>query len=802
MYFKHCYFIFTILFLFPFLSNSQLVDYSKVKIYTDSKGLEELMKLGVGIDHGITKKNTFFISDFSVRDIEILDENGYKYEVLIKDVSAYYVKRNEEAIQKSGGNDGARNDCQPVTGSTGPSFVTPDNFTLGSMGGYYTYDECMDELDKMAALYPSIISTKTPIDTFETVEGRSIYYLEISNSPDTDNANPYVLYNSIHHAREPGSLSQLIYYMWYLLENYGTNEEVTYLVDNTQMIFIPMLNPDGYIHNEVTNPNGGGMWRKNRRDNGDGNFGVDLNRNYAYQWNTTGVSANTNSDIYPGTSAFSEVETTAMKWLLERYPFQFALNAHTYSNLLLYPIGATDEEFAEHHDYFDAISGHMCSHNNYQHMKSSGLYPASGGSDDYMYKMDVGVGLKDTIFSMTPEIGSDFWPESTKIEGLCRENVFPNIILAHLTHRYAVVNETDPSTVDNPTGFFSHEIKRLGLEDGEFTVSIAPITGIESVGDGVVYNLGLKQTALGEISYVLTDDIALGDPIIYELLTDNGVWVRRDTIRKFFGTPTLQFSDDATTAENWNGTWGLTNTTFVSAPNSFTDSPGGDYLPNEFATYTLVNDVDLTNATNGMVRFYAKWDIEDNWDYVAFEISTDNQNTWEPLCGKYTNAGVEQLGWAGQNQGIQPVGEPIYDGVQESWVLEEVDLTSYLGETISLRFLLHSDGAVEHDGFYFDDFQLLYTTDPTIGLTALQSDEIKVYPNPANDIVYLDFNNYLPQKEVLIYDVSGKVVAKHSLHGKSKKIQLPVQHLPEGVYTVKFTDEELQHIVKRIVVLN
>ena len=71
--------------------------------------------------------------------------------------------------------------------------------------------------------------------------------------------------------------------MWYLLENYATNADIKATVDNTELFFVPCVNPDGYVYNQTTNPNGGGMWRKNRRNNGT-SFGVDINRNYGYNW--------------------------------------------------------------------------------------------------------------------------------------------------------------------------------------------------------------------------------------------------------------------------------------------------------------------------------------------------------------------------------------------------------------------------------------------------------------------------------------------------------------------------------------
>lgn len=775
--------------------------YSKVKIYTDQHGLSHLLELGVGIDHGQMKKNTFFISDFSEQDIEIIKEAGYNYEILVNDVSQYYRDRNLASATK---NQEKSDFCAESSGSNPiDDVVTPANFGLGSMGGYYTYQEYLDDLDAMVAAYPNLISAKAPISTFETFEGRPIYHVKISNNPNSDDGDPYVLYSAIHHAREPASLSQTMYFMWYLLENYGTNDEVTYLVDQTQMLFVPLLNPDGYIRNEVTNPNGGGMWRKNRRNHGNGNFGVDLNRNYSYGWNTTGVSSNTSSDVYPGTSAFSEPETQAMKWLNEQYNFKLAFNAHTWGNTLLYPIGTTAEEFADHHDYFGDIAGHMCMHNNYFPQKSSGLYPASGDSDDYMYKVDIGIGSKDTVFALTPEIGESFWPASNRIEPICKENVFPNLVLAHLAGKYATVIDTDPSSIDDLTGNFNHFFQRLGLEDGPITVSINPIQGIASVGNSIVYDVDIRQTAEGAIAYEIEADFPLGNEIVYELLTNNGGWIRRDTIRKTFGTPTTQFVDDASADMNWTGDWGLTTETYVSPSQSFTDSPMSDYPANAFLTYTLNNDIDLSEATTAMVRFYAKWDIENDWDYAAFEASTDDGSTWTQLCGKYTNAGVAQNNWSGQNQGIQPVGYPIYDGLQTDWVLEEVSLNEYLGQTIRLRFVLESDGAVQEDGFYFDDFQILYNTgNETNSLEENELGAFTLYPNPANNYTRVDFGNAMAEGTIHIYTSTGQLVQSYELNGTSKILEIETGKLPQGLYSVVYNKTNEYSNTKRLVVIH
>jgi murein tripeptide amidase MpaA len=125
-------------------------------------------------------------------------------------------------------------------------------------------------------LYPNLITPKWSLGT--THEGRQIWAVKISDNPNVNENEPQVFFDALIHAREPQSMATVLYFMYYLLENYGINQEVTYLVNNREIYFVPVLNPDGYVYNQTTNPSGGGDWRKNRRNN-SGSYGVDLNRN-------------------------------------------------------------------------------------------------------------------------------------------------------------------------------------------------------------------------------------------------------------------------------------------------------------------------------------------------------------------------------------------------------------------------------------------------------------------------------------------------------------------------------------------
>lgn len=748
--------------------------YSKCKVFTGEKGIEKLSRMGIAADHGVVKQGSYFISDFSEKEIRKMKEEGFRVEIMIEDVVSWYRERSEtkEVTRNSG--------CNQVSGFDP---LVPSNFQLGSMAGFFTYQEFLDELDQMQQLYPDLITVKAPIDAFQTHEGRPIYWVRISDFATNDENEPEVLYTAIHHAREPASLSSTLFYMWYLLENYASSPEVQHLVNDTEMYFIPMLNPDGYIENQVSEPGGGGMWRKNKRDNGDGTRGVDLNRNYSYDWGTTGVSFDTDSDVYPGPNAFSEPETQAVKWFCENRDFTYAFNAHTYGNLMLFPIGSQITEFAEDHDYLQALGSHMVQYNGFVAQKSSDLYPASGDSDDYMYMDDLTI--KPRIFAYTPEIGSDadgFWPAAADIIPICQGMVFSNLVLAHAAHNYWVIKETDPTSLTSMSGYFHYTLNRLGMSGDPVTVSIDPLDGIQFVGTADPVLAAPNVLLNDSISYDLLPSVQPGDEISFVLVSDFGTYILRDTIRKVFGNPTVQFIDQASNENNWTGSWASTGESYYSPSASFTDSPNADYENFDSRTYVFASPVDLTHATQAKVEFYAKWAIEDNYDYARLEVSVDGGQNWIGQCGKYTNPGVSG------NGGVQPEEEPVYDGFQTSWVLEEISLNDYLGETIRLRFILESDQGLREDGFYFDDFKLLYDVN-NVGLTSENLPEVKVFPNPASSLLTISSPAGFQKARLRITDLQGKTLHNISLNSNLKSQEVETGDLPNGVYFLELEQE-------------
>ncbi len=672
--------------------------YSRVKIYTDRAGLQQLAGLGVAVDHGQYKKDTWFIGEFSAAEIRTIETSGFRYEVLIEDVIAHYHRQNQEA-SRSGSS--RSNHCP---GSGVYPYPTPAGFTLGSMGGYFTLDEMIEHLDTMAARFPDLITAKQAFTTDSSIEGRPVYWVRISDNPNQNETEPEMLYTALHHAREPASLSQLIFYMYYLLENYATDPEIQYLVDNTELYFVPCVNPDGYVYNEITNPNGGGLWRLNRRLNQGGTYGVDLNRNYGHEWafDDIGSSPIEGDQTYRGTGPFSEPETSIIKQFCEDHNFLITLNYHTQGNLLIYPWGYIPALLTPDSSTFLEFARLMTRQNNYTYGTGDQTvgYVVNGDSDDWMYGEQT---AKNKIFAMTPEVGPNhwfFWPPDTEIEGLCRDNVWQNLSAARLLTNYAVASIRSPEIVISRSSRLAVDLMRMGLTgNGNFTVLVEPLDTLLSFTDtardfNAMTHLEIRPDSF---AYTINPAVNSGEAVTFLVKVDNGSFVFTDTASLIYITGSVSLSDPGDDMGNWdNSSWNISTTVFHSPPSSFTDSPGGDYTPNQDSKLKLLDAFDLTGAVDAYLSFWARWEIEPNYDYVEVEASTDGQN-WQPLCGRYTSTGSQ----------YQDPGEPVYHGYQTDWVKEQLSLKDFIGGPAWIRFKIVSDQAVEEDGFYFDDLEVV-----------------------------------------------------------------------------------------------
>jgi carboxypeptidase T len=772
--------------------------YSRLKVRLGGEhSLTALGALGLETDHGQVAPERYIINDYSDREMALLDEHGFIYEVLIPDVQEWYVE------QKAAGNSLIfRNGCGDETLTY--DYDTPENYEFGSMGGYFTYQEMLDILDDMAEQYPNLITVRQPIGDILTHEGRPIYWLKVSDNPNVDEEDePEVLYTALHHAREPNSLSQMIFYLWYLLENYEEDDEISFLVNNTAMYFIPCINPDGYIHNETTNPNGGGLWRKNRWTSEDDGitYGVDLNRNYGFEWgaDNNGSSPDPNSQVFRGPGPFSEPETQAVKFFCEQHEFQIAQNYHTFGNLLIHPWGYNDEPTDED-ALFKGMGAIMTGENNFTIGTGSETvgYVVNGNSDDWMYGETE---TKPAIYSMTPEVGPGFfgfWPPATDIDELNKSAMQLNLATANLVHNYAQVTSQESSSITTLNGTGTLDIQKFGLADGSITIAVKAGSSNVTVEPNVVeYQLAILETATHDYNYVITpgQENAI-EEIKFVISIDNGAYVRTDTLTRSYinGVPEVILADELENAEGWTtaGSWDITTSDFVSAPTSMTDSPNGSYQNGTENFISLKMPFNLAEGERAILNFWAKWAIEEGWDYAQVMISTDGGLSYVPLCGQYTNPGVG---------GFQPEGDPIYDGEQNEWVYEEIDISEYIGEEeLYIRFYLASDNFVTDDGFYFDDVSITVLSEPIVNVDEARAAllSLEVQPNPFSSYLTTDFalQHNAGRVSAQLTSPMGQVLTQTEMSditaGYNNRIQLNTEDLPAGIYLLRLlVDGEL-----------
>jgi carboxypeptidase T len=762
-----------LLLLFFAITTYSQTNYQKVRIYYNSQtDLESIIQKGE-IDHFKKKEGVYIECDIPEKLANSIKNSGTKITVIESDMQAYY----KRMLQNESKN--AYPSC------TSAQIIDPVNYNTGSMAGYLTYNEMLAELDQMRSLYPNLITVKAPISNFLTQENRGIQFVKISDNPGTDENEKKILFNAVHHAREPGSMQQLIYFMWYILENYATNPEIKALIDNTEIYCVPVVNPDGYVYNQTTNPNGGGYWRKNRKKHSNGTFGVDNNRNYSYKWGTTGVSTtDTSNDTYCGTAPFTEPENKAIKWLCEQKKFDVAFSNHTFSSLVLFPFGYDNNKPTPDNTMFEGISAEMVKVSGYTNEISAALYPASGDTDDWMYG---DTSTKPKIFAFTPEIGTNFWdtPAQTKINNY--NMLHTNMTALRFLHNYAFFNDKTDSFVSQANYAFNYSLKRIGLVDNQnFIVKIVPVSAnITSVGNPNTHsNIAFGATINGALQINLASNIQNGTPIVFKVEVNNGDYIQSETITKYYGTPTVKLNEPGNAITQWtsNG-WGVNTQTFYSASASITDSATGNYANNAAKSISTTNPIDLNNVSKAELTFYAKWDIEKEFDYVELEISKDNGATWIAQCGKFTALG----------KATQDLNKPIYDGKQPDWVKEQIDLSEYINAKILIRFRIKTDAQNVRDGFYFDDLKVTTLPTPTLGVTENTFETLNIVPNPVTNHITLSTIEGLENYK--IYDISGKTVAK----GKLESENIDVSTYSQGIYILEVSKESLKKQIRFIV---
>ena len=296
--------------------------------------------------------------------LERLRETGFEFDVLVDNV-------------------------QTLVDAERASLLAPRGILGGDFfNDYRRLNEIRDFVNDLAFANPFLCSR---LQVGFSIENREIFALRIAgpNGPIAPADRPALIIHSLQHAREWVSGSTSMYIANALVQGYGIDPRITAVLDAITVYVVPVVNPDGYVHTWDV----GRLWRKNRRNNGNGTFGVDTNRNWSVGWGlSSGSSGTPSSDTYRGPSPFSEPESQALADFIASVPNARAhVDLHSYSELILSPWGYTADatpDAASFDNLNAAIRDAIAGVNGRVYLAGpagSTLYLASGTAPDWSY---------------------------------------------------------------------------------------------------------------------------------------------------------------------------------------------------------------------------------------------------------------------------------------------------------------------------------------------------------------------------------------------------------------------------------
>jgi carboxypeptidase T len=618
------------------------------------------------------------------------------------------------------------------------------------MGSYRTYSEIVTYLDSIHTLYPNITTAKFSIG--QSWEGRDIWVIKVSDNPNVDEEEPEIYFEGNIHAREVITYTLLLYTLDHLTSGYGVDTMITRLVDTREIFIAPTVNPDGLVYNQTSSPGGGGMWRKNRRNNG-GSYGVDCNRNFDWRfgYDNQGSSPTPSSETYRGPYAFSEPEAQAIRDFCIAHQFGIAMDYHSYADLHMFPWCGSYDGHTPDHPRFMTIGSDMSAITGYGYgCVWETLYDVNGGSIDWWYGEQT---TKNKIFALTTEIGNDndgFWPPANRIQPLCNENYLTILYLLNVADQYSVppqdirfrgysINDItgNHNLIPDPgeTVTMIDTLKNWGLNTAtnvQGTLSETDPYVTINQNSSSFTNMGPNQVGhnLTSFSFSISENCPVLHNIQFHLRVTTALGYDSTIIFPVpVGQLTEYYSDNFesgavgwthSSASGWTDQWNLSTTRSHSTSHSWKcgSTSTGNYANHldarlESPSLPLLNNAQLT-FWHWMASEISGSYPDSAYDGGIVEVSVDG-GAWTLVQpeGGYPKTIRRSAG--GGNPYTGPfAGSPCYAGTFD-WQEATFDLASLSGDSLKVRFRFGSDNSSGAEGWYVDDVRLLGVT--TGGLT-------------------------------------------------------------------------------------
>jgi carboxypeptidase T len=658
----------------------------------------------------------------------------------------------------------------------------------GSLGGYWTLAEVKMKLDDLVA-GDALGVVADRIDTLGyTVQGRPVWGLAVGTTVTGTDTRPVAFFSALTHAREPGGMQALFNFVDDLVAKYPADPVAKYLLENRRIYIVPAANPDGYEYNRRIKDSTGtfGLWRKNLRDNNgnhvtDANDGVDLNRNFGYQWgyDNSGSSGTPSSLSYRGPSAWSEPETRIQRDVFAALKPVCGFSFHTYSNLFVHPWGWTtvgtpdSARFQAWSDEFSLTNGFVAGPG------PRILYAVNGEFSDWTYGDTL---LKPRAFTWTPEVGGSddgFWPPPSRMAAISETVLRPCWQVAGIAGPWVRVEHAELLEGSLAAGNAAHLVVRArnvgasGQAGPGLLATLTPLDAELFVRSGPLTYPALGSFASADADLGASFVVAASDTVTPGRLlrfrvdfTDDAGLYCRDTVEVVVGVPTTVLVDACQSLAGWtltSGSWAVKSNDPNHPSAYIADSPSGAYPSNYTGQLRLTTPLDLSHGVHAWAFFDDRYAFEQEFDAGLFETSLDG-TTWTARGG---NGAVSSPAVS-----IAGAGKPVFGGTRWRWRADRVDLSPVAGATaVRLRWRSLSDAGANFDGMNFDSLRV-YVYDPAMqpapaavgeGPAPARLTFAPPVPNPARGVVTLSFATPEAGPITLeVLDVQGRTVrARH-----------------------------------------
>ncbi|XP_046879706.1 carboxypeptidase B [Hypomesus transpacificus] len=315
----------------------------------------ELVTIDINVDIHVPAAHTDMV-------FTMLQQSGMEHEVMIEDLQA------------------------TIDAQTDNKDISPRSHSYTK---YNTLDDVEAWISSISSSNPDLVSKQVIGNSYE---GRPMTLLKIGKK--SSSSKPSIFLDCGIHAREWISPAFCQWFVKEALSTYGSDTQMTSLLNQMDVFVLPVFNIDGYDYTHKRDR----MWRKTRsRSSGSSCYGADPNRNWNAGWCTTGASSNPCSDTFCGSKPESEIEVKNVADFIRKNKsiIKAYLTIHSYSQLLLFPYSYTFQ-LAEHHSELMSVaegaSEALRSLHGTRYTSGPGaatIYPAAGGSDDWAYDLGV-----------------------------------------------------------------------------------------------------------------------------------------------------------------------------------------------------------------------------------------------------------------------------------------------------------------------------------------------------------------------------------------------------------------------------